>query len=206
MTRACFRLGSHQTVVGCSPVTTNGRLLIWSRKSLLTSGNAQNLCEPGNGVYAFTISGDSRFLAASRLDGTATVWRLDTAASPRVVRHLHGNSHLVTALCLSHDGRFLIGAGHNSRVSLWDLARQDNGPVYLSGNKGSTTLVAITGDRQWALAAHSDGTLHAWNLRMDELLEYASCLAGRNLSQGEWEEYLNGVPFRSTFDEYLERE
>ena len=57
---------------------------------------------------------------------------------------------------------------------------------------------AVPGVVRWLATASWDRTARLWNLRLDELMDLACQVAGRNFSRVEWDQYFRGQPYRKT--------
>jgi WD40 repeat protein len=58
--------------------------------------------------------------------------------------------------------------------------------------------VTISPDSHWLVTGSADHTARLWDLRIDELVAEACRVAGRNLTQAEWQQYLPGEAYRKT--------
>lgn len=64
----------------------------------------------------FNDSGD--LLASGRVDGAVVIFDVETLG---VARKLRGHTRQIQSLSWSRDGRFLLSAGQDWKVVLWDL-------------------------------------------------------------------------------------
>jgi hypothetical protein len=60
-------------------------------------------------------------------------------------------------------------------------------------------IFSISADSRWLVTASDDKTSRLWMLRVNELIETARRVTGRNLWQDEWEQYFQGGLYRKTF-------
>jgi WD40 repeat protein len=130
-----------------------------------------------------------RYLAAGTLDGYVFVWEVPNNPDARPASALLGSlpaaqalvsllgrmilarprvlpAHVsrVAGLSFSGDGRYLISAGIDSALKLWDTATWQSLPD-LPGHPGAVWDLAASPDGRYLASAGSDGTIHLWDLR-----------------------------------------
>jgi WD40 repeat protein len=160
-------------------------------------------------VSAVAISPDNRWLVTGSVDSTARLWgssAKDPAANPVVLR---GHEAEVSAVAISPDNRWLVtGCGNPFRLGsydktarLWDLSAKDPAanPVVLRGHEDLVHAVAISPDNRWLVTGSSDNTARLWLLQVNELVDLARTVVGRNFSSNEWQLYFPGEKYRKTF-------
>jgi len=69
----------------------------------------------------------------------------------------------------------------------------------LYGHIKSINAVAISADSRWLVTASWDTTARLRLLKVDELIDVARRVKGRNLWQDEWEQYFQNEEYRKTF-------
>ena len=57
---------------------------------------------------------------------------------------------------------------------------------------------AVPGVVRWLATASWDRTARLWRLQLDELMNLACRVAGRNFSQAEWDQYFRGERYCKT--------
>jgi WD40 repeat protein len=152
-------------------------------------------------TVAFTPDGNR--LITGSLDKHARIWDLtaeDPDAEPIV---LEGHSDLINALAISPDGKHLVTAGDTflgNTAHLWDLTAGDPAaePILLPEQESEAKALAITADSRWLVLGGEDGRLRFWRLKIDDLMESACQVVGRNLSLDEWELFFPGDAYRQT--------
>jgi hypothetical protein len=162
-------------------------------------------------ILAVAISSDSHWLATGSKDKTARLWDLtapNPAAAPIVLR---GHEDSILAVAVSPDNRWLVTGGGDllsdagdNTVRLWDLTAPDPAAasVVLRGHEDWINAVAISSDSHWLATGSRDNTARLWNLRLDELVDLACRIAGRNLTREEWNQYLPGQAYRKTCEQW----
>jgi WD40 repeat protein len=158
-------------------------------------------------VTAMAFTPDGNQLVTGSLDKNAHIWDLtaaDPTAEPLV---LEGHSDLINALAISPDGKHLVTAGDTflgNTAHIWDLTAKDPTaePILLPDQLSEAKSIAITADSRWLVLGGEDGRLHFWRLKIDDLMESACQVAGRNLSLDEWELFFPGDSYRQTCPEW----
>jgi WD40 repeat protein len=148
------------------------------------------------------------------VDRTARLWDMtadDPAAEPVLLK---GHSDLINVLTFSPDGTHLITAGDtflDNTARSWDLdvlnrrARAEDGDIasiLLRGQESEAKAIAISADSRWLVLGGEDGRLTFWRLKIDDLVESACQVAGRNLTVAEWEQFFPGDAYRQTCPEW----
>lgn len=127
----------------------------------------------GNWVTALATCDNvpDMIVSASR-DKTLIVWQLtnsndstETFAVPK--RSLHGHSHIVQDVALSHDGDYALSASWDKTLRLWNL--NDGTSVRFVGHQGDVMSCAFTPDNLMVVSAGRDKTIRVWNVIGDEM-------------------------------------
>jgi hypothetical protein len=98
-------------------------------------------------------------------------------------------------------GRWLATVGRDGAARLWPLAHLDLGRVVLQGHEREVETLAFDGSGRWLATAGNDGIVRLWDLRIESALALACQIAGRNLSDEEWDQYLGDFAYRETCPE-----
>ena len=71
-------------------------------------------------------------------------------------------------------------------------------PIVLQGHQGAIHSLAFTKDGR-VVTGGSDGSVKVWHIDLDTLIKKAEHIAGRNLSNPEWQQFFGQEPYRRTF-------
>lgn len=80
-------------------------------------------------------------------------------------------------------------------VVLWDIQNPETDPIFLGAHKTIPGgLLAFSQDNRF-LISDSDNNLIIWDLDLDNLIQKACQIAGRNLTRVEWAQYFSNEPY-----------
>ena len=99
----------------------------------------------------------------------------------------------------SDDGELLVSGAADGGVSLWDATTLDLlGTVYPPHHGDPVPAGAqFIGDTHDVAIASYDGKVYRWETDLDRAIDFACQMAGRNLTDEEWEEFLPAQPYQS---------
>ena len=120
--------------------------------------------------------------------------RLDRRRTAAIVR----SRRPVLWLNYSDDGELLVSGADDGGVSLWDATTLDLlGTVYPPHHGDPVPAGAqFIGDTHDVAIASNDGKVYRWETDLDRAIDFACQMAGRNLTDEEWEEFLPAQPYR----------
>ena len=99
----------------------------------------------------------------------------------------------------SDDGELLVSGAEDGGASLWDATTLDHlGTVYPphSGEPVPASAQFI-GDSHDVAIASFDGRVYRWETDLDRALDFACQMAGRDLTEEEWAQFLPAQPYQS---------
>ncbi|KIY61833.1 WD40 repeat-like protein [Cylindrobasidium torrendii FP15055 ss-10] len=120
-------------------------------------------------VWSTKLSPDSARAASGSADFTAKVW--DTYSGTPL--HSFPHNHIVRTVALSPTSSHLLTGGQEKKVRMFDLARPDAEPDYLTesaglAHEGTVKSVVWVGDHT-GVSAGEDGLVKWWDLRTRQL-------------------------------------
>lgn len=102
---------------------------------------------------------------------------LGSLYSVSLVRALSGHKEAVNALTMSWDGRYIVSAGHDDSILLWD-SLTSTVRARLRGHAGAVRSVSITADASMLASGSDDGTARLWHVPGGAILRELSAHAG----------------------------
>ena len=149
-----------------------------------------------NSSVAF--SARSRYLAANGADpqNRLYVWDLEAGGDSPILLPVYDKA--VLAIAFLPDERHLATAELGGVIKLWDLDHVKEGPVRWEGPEGVIGLGA-TPDARSLIGATNEVTVISWPLTLDDLLDRAEKIAGRNLTKVEWDALFSGRAHQASF-------
>ena len=170
--------------------STHWRVLDIGDGEVLSEGDLDNMF-----VQASVASPDGSTVAVSGdIDQIVTI---DVAAGAEQ-RRSTGLGSIVLWLKYSDDGELLVSGAHDGGVSLWDATTLDLlGTVYPPHEGDPVPSGAqFIGDTHDVAIASYDGRVYRWETDLDRTIDFACQMAGRSLTEDEWEEFLPEQPYQ----------
>jgi WD40 repeat protein len=149
-------------------------------------------------VFGVAFSPDGALLASASNDITVRLW--DVAHRRARGLPLLGHTDVVFTVAFSPDGTLLASAGDDRTIRLWDVASGQPLGQPLNGNASSITTgsLAFSPDGKWLASGSYDGSVRLWDIDPASWPALACSIAGRNLTQQEWRQYLGDLPYHKT--------
>ncbi|HSU03856.1 MAG TPA: BTAD domain-containing putative transcriptional regulator [Nocardioides sp.] len=147
-------------------------------------------------AYAAVASPDGSTFAVAGNAGEIVTIDLVTGDEQRRSTSLGSE---VRWLSYSDDGELLVSAAEDGGVSLWDATTLDLlGTVYPPhGGEPLPAGAQFIGDSHDVAVASYDGRVYRWETDLGRALDFACRMAGRDLTEEEWEQVLPAQPYRS---------
>lgn len=149
-----------------------------------------------NFITALAFDPQRPRLASGSQDRTIQFWDLTTRLPTGLPLSRHTST--ISSLAFSADGKYLASGSGNASANLilWDV--QTSQPVGEPFRPGSSDILslAFSEDNQTLFSGTNDGELLGWEVGAAAWIERACRLAGRNLTQDEWNLFLHGQVYR----------
>jgi WD40 repeat protein/serine/threonine protein kinase len=145
-------------------------------------------------ITALTFSPDGRLLVSVGRDGLAQLWRVSDYQADGT--HLGAGQGWLLEAAFSPDGRLLATGSNDNTITLWDMTTRQALGQPLSGHTNWVTSLVFSLDGQRLVSAGMDQRLLVWAIGESDLERRACYIANRTLSQGEWERYMEGLPYQ----------
>ena len=155
----------------------------------------------------YLVSPDRRWLVLSRSSRDPDIYlcRIDAETTQPII--LKGHEDGILTLSISPDGHWLASGARDTTARLWDLTVDDPNTqvTVVRGHSNVVSTVAFSPDSRLMMSIASNGysaSVQLMRTRLEELLDLACQVAGRNLSQDEWHRFVTAEPYRKTCEQW----
>jgi WD40 repeat protein len=146
-------------------------------------------------VAMLHLSPDGHTLAVGGFNGTVWLWNTQKLTAPPVSFRAHTST--VFSLNISHDGHWLATGSTDGTIRLWRLDDLTATPITLRSFGRVVYAAVFSPDDRWIVTGSDDGAVRIWPIRPAELTDLACVTVGRNLTLGEWHQYIGAdEPYR----------
>jgi hypothetical protein len=112
---------------------------------------------------------------------------------------LLGHEKMVWSVAFSPDGQSLASGSLDNTIRLWDLRHPTAAPTVLRGHENGVWSVAFSPDGQSLASGSGDQTIRIWIARTESLAEKICQQVWRNLTLGEWRQFVGAdLPYERT--------
>ena len=147
-------------------------------------------------IRCVAFSRDGKMFATGSGDNTLILW--ETESRRRLSPPLAGHSAPVLVAAFSPDGKRLASGSDDRSVILWDVATRQ-GTGRLIGHTDSVRAMAFSKDGEQLYTGSWDEESRKWEMDAKALHDICRERANRNLSKGEWTDYMLSGPWRKTW-------
>jgi WD40 repeat protein len=199
-----FRARTSANLIAFSP---NGRLIAAANQSRGTdirdarTGTLVKRLGPGDrsgeGEFSRSVafSPDGDLLFVGQYNGTGRLFSTDTWKP--VGTPLTAHTARITFPEFTRDGRTLVTAAADGRVVIWDVATQKpiGSPPRLAPKTFVSAALSPDGSRLYAISTRGEGI--SFNLSPEAWKRHACLVAGRELTEDEWDDALPARPYQA---------
>ena len=180
-------------------LSQDGQVLVATSDDDISLWNVQtqkmvDLINPNSFLTGISLSPDKKLLAWTWKRGS--VIELWDVAQRKLLEPLRGGGYLMS---FSPDGKTLVDPG--SGLTFWDLATRQSWTIphedviWALTFSGNGKLLAVAGTKGKAPESKI-GVIKLYNLDTSSWPGMACRIANRNLTRGEWREYMGDLPYQ----------
>jgi WD40 repeat protein len=96
------------------------------------------------------------------------------------------------------DASILVSAGNDGQIKVWDGRTGEPLASIVPGSHNVWADVELLPDGHTVIVATRDGAVYTWDTRVDQWIEFACRVTGRNLTDPEWRDAFRDRPYRQT--------
>ena len=184
---------------GQPPACLSSKVLLWDVSTGAKIAEFQP--EQAGFIQALAFQNSGPLLALSRDDHTINVWNLQTLAQDGVELALPAGVN-ASSLAFSDDDSMLASGNSDKSLLLWDANTHQ--PIGRPMFGAPDTLLSLAYDRSTGdlFAGGTDGAVQKWFAAPAGWIPPNCIIAGRNMTQTEWEQFFPGEPYRLTCPDF----
>jgi WD40 repeat protein len=143
-------------------------------------------------IFAVAFAPDGATFATGSADGFVRFW--DAASGEQIGREVKASAGFVLSLDYRQDGRMLLTGGTDGTTRLVDVESQAEIGVSLPGTDNIAAYPFYL-DPRTIFVMQADGSAVRWSADPSTWKQRACAVAGRTLTEEEWELFLPGRPY-----------
>ncbi len=168
-----WELFGHQASVNNARFSPDGKLIVSS-----SGDNVARVWDANTGKLLTWLEGhvdsitmatfspvDPNLILTISRDRTGRVWKKGTDGHHtdwHTINELKGHTDILTSAEFSPDGKFIVTAGRDRSVRVWN-ALTEHGRLAYYGHTGALNDAAFSPDGRWVVSASSDNTARVWD-------------------------------------------
>ena len=128
---------------------------------------------------------------------------------PHLSKTLWGHSSVVRNVAFSPDGTRVVSGSSDDTVIIWDAETGKPIGEPWEGHRDWVSSVAFSPDGKQVVSGSSDDPNYRWDYMIfiwdvdeESWIQRLCRIAGRNFTQAEWQNYLDGRPYERTCPQY----
>ena len=154
-------------------------------------------------INALALSKDGDFLAVGGEDPSIYLfWVLAGTAQSLPPQHLGTVTSLAFNAPAEGEKLLLASGSTDQTLILWDVESRLPIGKPLSGFSSTVLGLGFSADNAYLYASAQGGAMWVWDASYPLWIQRSCSLAGRNLSQIEWQQFLSSEPYHRTCEEY----
>jgi WD40 repeat protein len=178
--------------------TTRGEITLWDAHRL------ERISGPikahRDWITQLAFSPDSKKLASASYDGIIIL--RDVATFEQIGSPFNGHKSHVFALAFSPDQLSLISGGADKSIIWWNLDTHMMIGKFNTSDSSPVTHLTFGADHQSIVSGSAAGNIFLWRIDSDQLIFFACEIAGRNLTNAEWEQFFPQEPYHRTCSQW----
>ncbi len=148
-----------------------------------------------DGIEEVAFSHNGRWLAAGSADGTAGLWEINPKKSmeEEIIKGLYplnGHQGPIWNLTFSPNDQWLATGSADRTIRLWNIKNRRSDPIILRGFTGEIDYLEFESQARFLVSNTNLAESQVWRLGPNDLRALACQAANRNLTEGEWLQYL----------------
>jgi WD40 repeat protein/DNA-binding SARP family transcriptional activator len=156
----------------------------------------RTLADPGNETVSLAFAPTGDLLAGGTLNGTVELW--DPVTGKRLAQPLLADSSAISDVAFDPSGRRFATTGlHDATVKVWFTGSLEQEGPRLAADPNATAAAAFRPGEQGLLVVDDLGGAYTWPMSLASWEHRACSLAGRNLTQAEWAQFVSGPRYAS---------
>jgi WD40 repeat protein len=148
------------------------------------------------------MSPDGTLLAVGTTTGEVGV--VDLGSGEWVKPPTDEHAGWVQRVAYAPDGATFVSSGNDGQVALWDGRTGELLASVVPGAPNEWAAAEFLPDGHTVIVASRDGAVSTWDTRLENWIDFACVVAGRNLTEDEWADAIGDRPYHEICPAYGE--